>query len=299
MGIEAGEPKSNTFKAKAGDLSRFMTYFRHVTGSDHPDQWTRSVSTAFVKHLLKTRSERTGKRLAPSTVNRALATLRNAARWVHRQRPFLAGFPMERVSDLQVPEPTWKRLTDIEVTRLKSAAQYLLDIDTRANQNARRDLAMLLVFLGTALRVSELISLDLEQYQGKHFTNVRRRGANVTDRVFVPQEAREAIDRYLKEVRKRQAGPLFQSKNGQRLAPQNVAEALGKIAAQANARRAKSEQIKLSPHVLRHTALRKMAEKKGIRFAQQMAGHASTKYIWRYVQPSADQMEEAIDELFD
>jgi integrase/recombinase XerD len=67
----------------------------------------------------------------------------------------------------------------------------------------------------------------------------------------------------------------------------------------ANTTLPKKEQIEVTPHVLRHTALRKMAEKKGIRYAQQMAGHASSKYIWRYVQPSRDAMEEAIDELFD
>ena len=43
---------------------------------------------------------------------------------------------------------------------------------------------------------------------------------------------------------------------------------------------------------------KKMAEKNGIRYAQQMAGHTSSKYIWRYVQPSRDDMEEAIDDLF-
>ncbi len=42
-----------------------------------------------------------------------------------------------------------------------------------------------------------------------------------------------------------------------------------------------------------------MAEKKGIRYTHQMAGHALTKYIWRYVQPSRSEMEDAIEELFD
>ena len=32
MGIEAGEPDSNTFKAKQGDLSRFVNYFRQGLG---------------------------------------------------------------------------------------------------------------------------------------------------------------------------------------------------------------------------------------------------------------------------
>jgi integrase/recombinase XerD len=154
--------------------------------------------------------------------------------------------------------------------------------------------------LDTALCVSELISLDIDQYAGKHFHNVKRRkGNNVTDRVFIGQTGREALDRYVADVRGREGGPIFQSKRGKRLAPQNVADALNKIVGQANTRLSKNDKIELTPHVLRHTALRKMAEKKGIRYAQQMAGHASSKYIWRYVQPSRDEMEEAVDELFD
>jgi integrase/recombinase XerD len=58
---------------------------------------------------------------------------------------------------------------------------------------------------------------------------------------------------------------------------------LKKIAAQANSRLSPDDQIELSPHVLRHTALRKWAETKGVRFAQKIAGHASERYIWRYV----------------
>jgi len=106
-------------------------------------------------------------------------------------------------------------------------------------------------------------------------------------------------DRYVREIRGHAAGPLFQSKRGHRLAPQNIADALDGIVAQANSRLSTQEQIRLTPHVLRHTALRKMAETKGIRYAQQMAGHASTKYIWRYVQPSRSEMEDAVEELFD
>ena len=298
MGIEAGDAESNTFKAKQGDLSRFIEYFRKVTGSDHPDQWTRSVSQGFMKHLLKTKSERTGKKLAPTTVNRALATLRNTSRWIHHQRPFLAGYPLSRISDVSTPEPEWKGLSDVDVTRLKSAAEQLVRLSTRADQTADRDQAILLVMLDTALRVSELVSLDHDQYEGKHFHNVKRKGNNVTDRVFIGQSGREALDEYL-DKHDRQDGPIFQSKRGKRLAPQNVADALNKIVAQANARLPQKERIRVTPHVIRHTALRKMAEKKGIHYAQQMAGHASSKYIWRYVQPSRDEMEDAVDDLFD
>ncbi len=298
MSVEVGEPESNTFKAKAGDLERFLNYFRLTMRSDDPDLWTVSTSKGFMTQLLRAKSERTGEKLAPSTVNRMLATLRNAARWIHRHRPFPAGFPLERVKDVQLSEPSWKGLSDTDITRLKAAADQLLVIQTRSMQQPVRDQAMLLVLLDTALRASELIGLDFSQYEGKHFRNVKRKGNNVTSLVFIPQDAREAVDRYIKEIRGSAPGPLFQSRTGRALAPQNLAEALQRVAAQANARLADGEQIHLHPHVLRHTALRKMAEKKGIRFAQQMAGHASTKYIWRYVRPSEDEMERAMEELF-
>jgi integrase/recombinase XerD len=98
--------------------SRFANYIPEMAGADQVNQWTRSISQSFVKHLLKTRSERTGRKLAPNTINRVLATVRNSARWVHRQRPFLAGSPMERISDEHTPDPEWRGVSDVAVTRL-------------------------------------------------------------------------------------------------------------------------------------------------------------------------------------
>ena len=114
-----------------------------------------------------------------------LATLRHCANWIHFHRPFLAGNPCERVNDLRTEAPEWKGLKDIEVTRLKAAAEQLLHVKRRRNQNPLRDYAILLVLLHTGLRISELLSLELDQYQGKHFVNVRRKGKSVTRKVFL------------------------------------------------------------------------------------------------------------------
>ncbi len=70
------------------------------------------------------------------------------------------------------------------------------------------------------------------------------------------------------------------------------------IAAQANAKRRQDEKIHLSGHVLRHTLLRRAAEKKGVQYAMELAGHTSSQSIWRYVQPTDEQNEQAIEELF-
>jgi hypothetical protein len=50
-------------------------------------------------------------------------------------------------------------------------------------------------------------------------------------------------------------------------------------------------------HVLRHTLLRKLAEAKGVQYAMEASGHKTDRYIWRYVQPSSQDLADAIDEL--
>jgi site-specific recombinase XerD len=291
MGLEAGACSENTFRAKQRDLQGFLNYFAQATGSDHPDQWTRSLTAGYLKALA-------GAGKKPTTVNRVLASMRHAAAWVHRQRPFLAGNPTDRLTDVQTDEPSWKGLSDLEVTRLKSAAEQLLCLKTAANQHARRDHAIFLLLLCTGLRVSELLSLDLNQYQGKHFLDVRRKGRKVSARVFLAQEARDALDRYLDEARGRQAGPLFTSRSGKRLRRSNVDDALKALANQANTHLAAEQKVHLSAHVLRHTMLRRAAEKNGVQFAMELSGHSSSNYIWRYVKPSDEQKERAVEELF-
>ena len=117
-----------------------------------------------------------------------------------------------------------------------------------------------------------------------------------TAKVFVPPEAREALDAYLAAAEDR--GPLFPSRAGVRLARQHVDRLLKQLVAQANSRLPATEQIRLSPHVLRHTFLRKVTQKHGVEFAMEAAGHASSKYIWRYVRPSEEQKEAALEDLF-
>lgn len=60
---------------------------------------------------------------------------------------------------------------------------------------------------------------------------------------------------------------------------------------------AQREHIEVSPHVLRHTFLRKLAEKKGVHHAREASGHQSDRYIWRYVKPDQQTLAEAIDDL--
>ncbi len=121
----------------------------------------------------------------------------------------------------------------------------------------------------------------------------------VTVKIFLDQPAREAVDRYLDESRGDKRGPLFLSKNGKQLTQQAVYVVLQRIAAQANSRLPEAEKIDIHPHLLRHTQLRKVAREKGIEAAMVLSGHKSERYIWRYIQASEDEMEEALTNLWD
>src|SRR4051812_2774585 len=84
----AGSPKT-TLDAKKRDFQLFLGYFGRMMGSDAIDDWTRSVTLGFVAWLENEGNE--GQGYAPTSVNRTMATLRRAARWIQARRPFLAG----------------------------------------------------------------------------------------------------------------------------------------------------------------------------------------------------------------
>ena len=96
-----------TEQAKQKDLSKFINFFQMEVGHDVVDSWTPAVSKHFQKFLTSTVSPKTGKPYKATTVNRVLATIRHVGRWLHNQRPLLAGDPLAQVKDLQTDAPDW------------------------------------------------------------------------------------------------------------------------------------------------------------------------------------------------
>jgi hypothetical protein len=41
-----------------------------------------------------------------------------------------------------------------------------------------------------------------------------------------------------------------------------------------------------------------MARKHAVEFARELSGHASDRYIWRYVQPSDEEKQAAVEDLY-
>ena len=298
------DPDSNTFRAKRDDIQRFLAFFHGKARSFDCDKWTPSITKAYVRWLPKQKARNprggeTERTLAPSTCARNLDTLRHAARWIHRQREFITGLPFDKRDVIKVEEPGWQGLSDTDITRLRSAAEQLIAIQSRSSQRPRRNYAQLILGLHTGLRVEEINGLDLAHYQGKHLKNVHRTKSGKFQDFFLDAPAREALNDYIETERGTEPGPLFTSKAGGRLNQSNVYRALKQIATQANTTLPPEEQIKIHPHLLRHTFLKRVAAKEDIRAAREVSGLNSDKYLWRYIKVTQEEVEKAVTGLYD
>ena len=288
---DAAGQSPGTADAKRRDLQRFLAFYQAFHRYDQPDAWYVSITKAFLKHLH-------GERLAQASLARIYATVRHFARWLHRKFPalFPLGCPTEGVKPPAEPTPDWKGLSRLEEIRLDAAAQTLRVRPGHGTNQGLRNHALLAVLLGSGLRVSEALSVDRDQYTGKGFARVQVKGGGVRDCIPVQREARAVLDAWL-AARADTAPPIFCTSTGRRMSRREAAASIRRIAGEANGRLSEEEKIQVSPHVLRHTFLRKLAEAKGVHYAREASGHQSDRYIWRYVKPDQQTLAEAIEEL--
>lgn len=175
-----------TVDAKQRDLACFLRFYTQLYGHDDRREWYRSVTEAFLKALARgqvprpsKRGEAKPQRLSQSTIARTYATVRHFTRWIHTH---VAAFPLGCPTDdgVKAPEeeePKWKGLSRLEQIRLLNAAQTLRVRKARGTDQGLRDHALIATLLSTGLRVSELLAIDIAQYNQRGFVNVLRKGA--------------------------------------------------------------------------------------------------------------------------
>ncbi len=295
---------AGTIDAKQRDLACFLTFYTQLYGHDDRREWYKAVTEAFLRALARGQVPRPSKRGAPkpqrlsqSTIARTYATVRHFARWIHKHvAAFPLGCPTDGVKAPEEEEPKWKGLSRLEQLRLLTAAQTLRVRKGRGTDQGLRDHALVATLLGTGLRISELLAIDVAQYNQRGFVQVLRKGGHVQKFLPIQKQHREVLDEWLAQ-RGDAPGPLFTTRSGKRLDRTQAFVILRRIARQANAYLPPEQHLQVSPHVLRHTLLRKVANEKGLHYAMELSGHRSDRYIWRYVKPDEQSLAEAIDEL--
>jgi integrase/recombinase XerD len=79
------------------------------------------------------------------------------------------------------------------------------------------------------------------------------------------------------------------------LQPKDIYRISERICNQANAQ---GNAIRLTPYMLRHTFLKRVADKHGVHVAQDMSGNTSMREIFRYTKPSQSEKDELAENVF-
>ncbi len=293
-GIQA----TNTLHAKVRDLKGFIEWYSQMNGHARIEDWLPQDTKGYLAYL--ERLER-----APTTVNRIFATLRRFARWVNEQpgSPFRSGLPTRGIKELAIEEPGAKKIDRKDIFALFKAAENLTLTSTRKNARPWRNRAILAILFFTGLRVSELCQLNRSQYDGRYFSNVKRKG-NSRGKVYLSADCRRYLDDYLQEERpnddpEEQSPALFLPVGGGKpVSRGQVASALNLIADEANKHRSEKNKIHLHPHRLRHTFGSMYREKSRSDTETAAAlGHSGLKYVGRYVRKTDKEREALLDDL--
>ncbi|HVL24526.1 MAG TPA: tyrosine recombinase [Thermomicrobiales bacterium] len=275
----------NTIAAYRNDLQQFASFLASPPeneGLEPVTEWARLTDEHLMSYLLHLRE----RSYAASTVARKTAAMKSFCAFL-RANGVTGGELGAKVSSPRVDKYVPKAISPEEVARL-------LEQPAKADgqkPEAIRDKAMLEMLYATGMRVSELVSLnvdDLEMVRGE----VRCPGKSGRSRVVpLNQRALDAVSVYLDDARLHLADEettsLFVNHRGGRLTRQGFWLILKSYAQQA-------EIEDITPHTLRHSfAMHALKHGADIRDVQQLLGHVSlsTTQVYRQLANGAEAPE--------
>ena len=212
---------------------------------------------------------------AKSSIARRLSAIRSFYRYLMREE-LLKVSPAETTVSPKLDKRLPSFLTREEVNKLIEAP----DLTTPQGQ---RDRALLEMLYASGLRISELVSMDVEQVN-LETNEVRVWGKGSKERVvLIGVPAARALTEYIEQGRhtllgKKKNEALFVSKYGERLPARRVQKILDKYA--------RTIGKKVHPHMLRHTfATHLLDGGADLKVVQELLGHAdlSSTQIYTHV----------------
>lgn len=166
-------------------------------------------------------------------------------------------------------------------------ADLLAQVD-RSTMTGERDYLLIAVLYDTGARIQELLDLAPRDFRLTPPAFVRLRGKGRRERVcpVLPQTAR-LVTRFLSATGRRfdDATPLLQNRLGQHLTRHGARYLLAKYVKRARVSLPHLDQVRISPHTLRHTkAMHLLQSGVPLITIKDILGHAAVKSTEVYVQ---------------
>lgn len=276
--LERGRSQ-NTIAAYSRDLQAYVQYL-HSLGVDTPRAIMASQARSYVESLEG----------AATTLARKVSSIKNFHRYLLEEKVLVDDVTVG-ISPPALPARLPKALSVSEV-------QALLDSTVGDDPSALRDRALLEFLYATGARISEALSLTIDDIVDDNLRcapAVRVTGKGNKQRIVpVGSFARDAMDAYLTRsrpalvsARGTAAAMVFVGNRGGALSRQNAWLILRGAAERAQLTQA------LSPHTLRHSfATHVLAGGADIRVVQELLGHSSVSTTQIYTKVTIDTLRE-------
>ena len=276
--VERGMSR-NTAEAYATDSRQWADYLRSkgkwtFSNADRDDVW------AYLEGLRK-------RGLARTSVARKQSSLRQLYRFLAREGLSEA----DPTADIDAP----RRHRPIPEVLTAGECRRLLEAPDPSTDRGLRDMAMLYLLYATGLRVSEMVSLRLQDVHWQ-MQAIRTIGKGNKERVIpVAGPALALLGRYIADVRPKVAArgdddSVFLNNRGRGFSRVGVWKILKRHASEAGITR------RVTPHTIRHSFATHLLEGGAdLRAIQEMLGHADLSTTEIYTHTSDAHLRETYD----
>ncbi len=270
----------NTLDSYQRDLRKYLQFLQ-AQNINSFGQTSRRQITAYL-------SEQQSKGLAPSTITRSLASIRSFYQYLLKEQIITENPAVELESPKSEKKlPHVLSFQDIELLLEQPRTDCIIGM---------RDKAMLELIYATGIRVSELVSLNLNHANIK-MGFLRCDGKGGKERMIpLGSVAIKSLQDYLKYsrekyVKNKEEKALFLNQHGNRLTRQGFWKILKKYVLRAGI------NTEITPHTLRHSFATHLLENGAdLRSVQEMLGHADISTTQIYTQVTRKKIKEIYDQ---
>jgi site-specific recombinase XerD len=252
-----------TAKAAEGASPKTIEWYRMVLGRAARDLGARRPLDALTSTELRTWLLGLRATLSPISVAGYVRGLKAFGNWCAAEQ-LAEAKALRTLRRPQVPHKLVEPLSDDALRRLLDAASL-------------RDRAIVLLFLDTGLRLSELAGLRRCDLLADGSIKVIGKGSR--ERIVpVGNAARQALLRYLRQTEGAPSEPVLRSRGGGPLGWRGIQQVFNRL------KRRAAIPGRCSPHTLRHTFARSYLLNGGDAFSlQRILGHTTLDMVKRYV----------------
>ncbi|OPL11116.1 MAG: recombinase XerD [Firmicutes bacterium ML8_F2] len=278
LAVEKGLAR-NTLESYNRDIRKMIAFLKKK-GVTSPEAVNQDMLVQFIGEL-----KNNGQ--ATSSISRCIASVRSFFNFLLQE----GVIPQNAAWKLESPRIERKLpriLTTDEVDKL-------LDQPSTGKHKELRDKAMLELLYASGIRVSELVSLDINDFDPR-VGYLRCRGKGMKERIVpVGSMAVNYVNEYLRKTRTRMIRTnsetaLFVNQHGRRMTRQGFWKILKKYAQKANI---KGE---ITPHTIRHSFATHLLENGAdLRSVQEMLGHSDISTTQIYTQVTRKKIREVYD----